>query len=98
MTIWRIFGWAAWALILIVVFTFAAQAKPIAIAGEGGDTITLYDDACVLKGWKKSVYRYANGKLLNGCWSPVSGVVLTVFEDGDALPLPPSAFKAVTSL
>ncbi len=98
MTIWRIFGWAAWALALVAIFTFAANAKPIAIAGEGGDTITLHDTPCELKGWQKAEYRYASGKLLNGCWNPMGSVVVTVWEDGDTLPIPPQAFKPVTGV
>lgn len=85
-------------IVILLMCATVAMAKPVAIATQNGESITLHDDPCPLKNWKLAVYRYANGKEVKGCWNPAGDLVITFWEDGDVMPVPPQAFKPVTAI
>ncbi len=84
--------------LMLVIFASVVSAKAIAVAAQGGESITLHDDPCPLKGFQKAVYRFPNGKEVKGCWGAVGQTVVTFWEDGDVMPIPPQAFKPVTAI
>jgi hypothetical protein len=84
--------------LLLVIFASVVYAKPVAVAVQNGESVTLHDTPCPLKNWKLAVYRYANGKEIKGCWGVAGDLVITVWEDGDTMPIPPQAFKPVTQI
>jgi hypothetical protein len=97
MTVSRWFGFAVWALIVMGILISVADAKPVAIASSANDSVTLHDEECVLKGWRRAVYR--KGKdTLEGCWTVKEQIIVTVWADGDVLPMPPNVFKPVTAI
>jgi hypothetical protein len=97
MTVSRWFGFAVWALIVMGILISVADAKPVAIAAGASDSVTLHDEACVLKGWNRAVYR--RGKdTIEGCWTAKEQLIITVWVDGDIVPLPMQAFKPVTQI
>lgn len=94
-------------IIAIVCWPLSVKAKDIAVLKSQGDVVTLTDEPCVsvvvqqirpewqAKFRSATYYVGKERKTVRGCYMLYEDTYHTIWEDGDRIPIPMSAFKQV---